>query len=261
MTVAVRNNVNTSGRGAPVMLAHGFGCDQTTWRFVEPALRESHCVVLFDLVGSGRSDLAAYSRARYASLHGYADDVLQICRELALDEVVFVGHSVSAMIGMLAALKEPKRFPKLVMVGGSPRYLDDEGYVGVFTQEALDGLLDLLDSNYLGWSTTVAPMIMGTPERPELTNELVNSFCRTDPAIARHFARVNYLSDHRADLPKLSARTLVLQTSNDVVAPRHVGEYLHRNIPNSEIVFMQAHGHCPHLSAPEETVRSLRTFL
>ena len=263
MTVAERNNVSLTGPsdGQPLLFAHGFGCDQNMWRHVVPAFDDEYRIVLFDHVGAGRSDLSAYDRAKYDSLEGYADDVLEICRELELRDVIFVGHSVSAMIGALAAAKEPERFAKLVLVGPSPRYLDDEGYVGGFTREDVDGLLDSLESNYLGWSQALAPAIMGTAQPDELKEELTNSFCRTDPEIAKHFARVTFLSDNRADLPKVRVPTLVLQCSDDVIAPDAVGEYVHRQIPGSTLVQLDATGHCPNLSAPEETIAAIRDFL
>ena len=269
MSCILKNNVKISGRpeGQPILFAHGFGCDQNMWRFVAPAFEEEHQVVLFDHVGAGRSDLAAYQPSRYATLRGYADDVLAICRELDLRRVIFVGHSVSSMIGLLAAVEEPERFAKLVMIGPSPRYIDDVddvddgGYVGGFSREDIEGLLESLDSNYLGWSSAMAPVIMGNPDRPELGEELSNSFCRTDPEIARHFARVTFLSDNRADLPNLKIPVLILQCAEDAIAPQVVGEYVHRQIPNSELVILQATGHCPNLSAPEETIAAMRSFL
>ncbi len=262
-TVVEKNNVRLSGReGAQAMVfAHGFGCDQNMWRFVTPAFEKDYRIVLFDHVGSGRSDLSAYRRARYDSLQGYADDVLDICRELDLRRIVFVGHSVSAMIGVLAAVKEPDRFDRLVLVGPSARYIDDAGYVGGFSREDIEGLLESLDSNYLGWSSAMAPVIMGNPDRPELGAELTNSFCRTDPQIASHFARVTFLSDNRADLPKVTTRSLILQCSEDAIAPDAVGEYVRQHIPGSEIVRMKATGHCPNLSAPEETISAIKAFL
>ncbi len=255
--------MNLSGpeEGQALVFAHGFGCDQNMWRFVAPAFADEYRIVLFDHVGAGRSDLSAYSRGRYDSLAGYAGDVLEICRELDLRRPIFVGHSVSAMIGVLAATAEPDRFDKLVLIGPSPRYIDDDGYAGGFSREDIDGLLESLDSNYLGWSTAMAPVIMGNPGRPELGAELTNSFCRTDPEIARHFARVTFLSDNRTDLPKVAAPSLILQCSEDVIAPQAVGEYVHRQIPGSELVYMAATGHCPNLSAPEETVAAIRAFL
>jgi sigma-B regulation protein RsbQ len=262
MTALQKNNVHVFGKGEKALIfAHGYGCDQRVWRFMTPAFQDEYKIVLFDHVGSGDSDLSAYSRTRYCSLKAYADDVLEICHELALTEALFVGHSVSAMIGVLAAIKEPARFEKLVLIGPSPRYVNDSNYIGGFSQGDIEGLIDSLESNYLGWSSTMARVIMGNPERPELGDELANSFCRMDPDIAKHFARVTFLSDNRADLPKLRTRSLILQCSDDVIAPEAVGRYLHRHLANSELRVMNATGHCPHLSAPEETITAMRTFL
>jgi sigma-B regulation protein RsbQ len=244
-----------------MVFAHGFGCDQSMWRFVAPAFEEDHCVVLFDHVGAGGSLLEAFDPERYASLDGYADDVLEICRELDLRDAVFVGHSVSAMIGVLAAAREPERVGKLVLVGPSPRYIDDDGYVGGFSREDIDDLLVSLDSNFLGWSSAMAPVIMGNPDRPELGDELTASFCRTDPDIAARFARVTFMSDNRGDLAAVSVPTLVLQCSDDVIAPRPVGEYVQREIPGAMFVQLAATGHCPNLSAPEETIAAIRAFV
>lgn len=244
-----------------MLFAHGFGCDQSMWRYVAPAFAKDYRIILFDHVGAGDSDLSAYSRAKYGTLEGYADDVLEICRELDLREVIFVGHSVSATIGVLAAIKEPDRFDRLVLVGPSPRYIHDVDYVGGFTRRDIDGLLELLDSNYMAWSSMLGPTIMGNADRPELGAELTSSFCRTNPEIARHFARVTFLSDNRADLPKLRRPSLILQCSQDVIAPDAVGEYLHSHLADSQLVRMKATGHCPHMSAPEETVAAIRTFL
>ncbi|MFI9570637.1 alpha/beta fold hydrolase [Microbispora rosea] len=263
MSVKVRNNVRVTGRadGRPMVFAHGFGCDQNMWRLVAPAFEDDYRVVLFDYVGSGDSDLSAYSPERYSSLQGYAQDALDICAELDLTDAVFVGHSVSAMIGALAAIREPARFGALVMVGPSPRYIDDEDYVGGFSATDIEELLESLDSNYLGWSSAMAPVIMGNPERPELGAELTNSFCRTDPDIAKRFATVTFMSDNRADLSRVPARCLILQCSEDVIAPVEVGTYVHKNIPGSELVLMRATGHCPNLSAPEETISAIKAFL
>ncbi len=261
--VLQRNFVRTSGvaDGRPMMFAHGFGCDQEMWRFVVPEFEDDHRIVLFDHVGAGNSDLAAYDRAKYSSLRGYAADVVEICRELGLSDVVFVGHSVSAMIGVLAHQQAPELFGALVMVGPSPRYVDDGDYVGGFSRTDVAGMLDALDANHLGWSRQMAPLIMGTPEEPELAAELTNSFCRTDPDITRHFARVTFLSDNRADLPGVTVPTLVLQCSEDVIAPEAVGRYVHEHVPGSVFVQLAATGHCPHLSAPEETSAAMRAFL
>ena len=262
MSVLQRNNVNVSGRGKqPMLFAHGFGCDQNMWRLVTPAFADDYGIVLFDHVGSGRSELRAYHRAKYASLQGYADDVLEICRELALERVVFVGHSVSAMIGVLAALQDPGRFSSLVLIGPSPCYLNVGDYRGGFSREDLEGLLEFMDANYLGWSSAMAPKIIGNPERPELGEELTNSFCRTDPEIARHFARVTFLSDNRGDLAKVRVPALVLQCSDDIIAPLQVGEYVHRKMPASRLVVLRATGHCPNLSAPQETIEAMKQFL
>jgi sigma-B regulation protein RsbQ len=218
-------------------------------------------VVLFDHVGAGRSDASAFDRERHATLQGYADDVLDICRELGLEDVIFVGHSVSAMIGVLAAAAEPDRFARLVLVGPSPRYVADEGYPGAFTREDIDDLLDALESNYLGWSAQMAPVIMGNADRPALGEELTNSFCRADPEIAAHFARVTFLSDNRADLSRVHTPSLVLQCSDDAIAPDAVGDYVARNLPGAALTRLAATGHCPNLSAPEETVAAIRAFL
>lgn len=257
-----RNNVTIAGAGTrPMLFAHGYGCDQNMWRLVAPAFADDYRLVLFDHVGAGQSDLGAYSRTKYSTLQGYADDILEICAELDLQDVVFVGHSVSAMIGLLAAIKEPNRFESLVMIGPSPRYVDDGDYVGGFSRKDIEELLEFQDSNYLGWASSLGPAIMGNGDRPELASELTNSFCRTDPAIAKQFAAVTFLSDNRADLPNLKTRSLVLQCRQDVIAPVGVGEYTDRHLPNSRLVILNATGHCPHLSAPDETVAAMRAFL
>jgi sigma-B regulation protein RsbQ len=256
-----RNNVKITGRGPAMLFAHGFGCDQNMWRFVAPAFEHSHRVVLFDHVGAGQSEASAYDRKKYGTLDGYATDVLEICRRLDLADVIFVGHSVSAMIGVVAAKREPTRFKALVLIGPSPRYINDADYVGGFSREDIDGLLTALDSNYLGWSSQMAPVIMGNPDRPDLGQELTNSFCRTDPEIAGHFARVTFLSDNRQDLSSIRTPTLILQCSDDVIAPEAVGAYVHRHMPLSRLVVMKATGHCPNLSAPDETVLAMMAFL
>lgn len=264
-STAERYNVHLSGPagGQPMVFAHGFGCDQHMWRFVAPRFADRFRVVLFDYVGAGGSDLAAYDPERYETLDGYADDVLAICADLGLDDVVFVGHSVSAMIGALAAVKEPDRFDKLVFVGPSPRYIDDAttGYTGGFSDEDIAELLGALESNYLGWSSAMAPAIMGNADRPELGAELTDSFCRTDPDIARRFARATFLSDNRADLAKVTTPTLVLQCSDDIIAPVAVGEFVRDALADSTYVVLRATGHCPNLSAPEETVAAIEAFV
>ncbi|MGY1841996.1 alpha/beta fold hydrolase [Modestobacter sp. SYSU DS0875] len=263
MSVRLRHAVQVSGRpeGRPMVFVHGYGCDQNMWRFVVPDFEVDHRVVTFDLVGFGNSDLSAHDPVRHGSLHGYADDVVEVLRELELTDVVFVGHSVSAMIGVLAHARAPELFGAMVMVGPSARYVDDGDYVGGFSREQIKELLDSLDANHLGWSTAVAPVIMGNPDRPELAAELTNSFCRTDPDVARQFARVSFLSDNRADLPGVDVPTLVLQCAEDVIAPEPAGRYVHEHVAGSVFTQLSATGHCPHLSAPEETTAAIRAWL
>jgi sigma-B regulation protein RsbQ len=263
MGVREKNHVTMTGRadGPVVLLAHGFGCDQNLWRLVVPALEADFRVVLFDHVGAGHSDLSAWSEERYSTLDGYAADVLELCRELDLRDVVYVGHSVASMIGVLAAVAEPGRFAKLVLLTPSPRYIDDDdGYRGGFSQADIDELLDSLDSNYLGWSAAMAPAIMDNPERPELGDELTNSFCRTDPHIASVFARATFLSDNRADLSRVTVPTRVIECAKDMIAPHEVGAFVHAAISGSELVTLDAIGHCPQLSAPEATAQAIRAF-
>jgi sigma-B regulation protein RsbQ len=261
-TTRVRNNVHVTGAGAATLFfAHGFGCDQNMWRLLAPAYASKYRVVLFDLVGSGASDLAAYNAAKYSTLQGYADDVLEIVREFSHGPALFVGHSVSAMIGMLADLKAPELFGGHLMIGPSPCYINDGDYVGGFTRSDIESLLDTLESNYLGWSSNMAPVIMGAPERPELGAELTNSFCRTDPAIAKQFARATFLSDCRADLPRLKTPTLIVQCNDDVIAPVSVGEYLHAQLPRSTLAIIDNVGHCPHLSTPSACSSAMDAFL
>jgi sigma-B regulation protein RsbQ len=261
LDVVARNNVTIIGSGRPMVFAHGFGCSQDMWRKVAPHFAETHQVILFDHVGAGGSDLSAYRPGKYDSLDGYASDVVDILEELDLTDVVFVGHSVGAVIGMLASNRVPSRYGALVLVGPSPRYVDADGYKGAFTQADIDGLLDGLDANYFGWSKTIAPVIMGALEQPELTEELDDSFCRTDPTIARHFARVTFLSDNRQDLADVSVPTLIVQARDDVIAPVSVGEYVAEQIPNSTLVVLPVTGHCAHLSAPDLVVSSIEDFL
>jgi sigma-B regulation protein RsbQ len=262
MDVLQRNNVKVFGRGSqPILFAHGFGCDQNMWRFVTPAFDQDYRIVLFDYVGSGRSALAAYDVERYSTLGGYAQDVLEICEALDLRDVIFVGHSVSSMVGVLAANRAPERFRHLIMVGPSPRYINDSGYVGGFERPDIEGLLDLMDKNYIGWANFLAPVIMKNDERPELTKELHDSFCSTDPKITRRFAETTFFADNRADLPQLTVPSLILQCSEDAIAPVEVGTYLHRALPQSTLRLMKATGHCPHISHPEETVEAIKTYL
>ncbi|MFB8275347.1 alpha/beta fold hydrolase [Nocardia colli] len=262
MDVRSKNNVVVTGRadGPTVVLAHGFGCDQNLWRLVAPALAEQFRVVLFDHVGAGKSDLHAWSAERYGTLDGYAADIVELCAELDLRDVVLVGHSVSAMMAVLAAVRDPGRFAKLVLLTPSPRYIDDGDYRGGFSRSDIDELLESLDSNYLGWSASMAPVIMGNPDRPELGAELTESFCRTDPAIARVFAQTTFLSDNRADLARVTTPTLIIQSREDAIAPPEVGRFVHDQIPGSTLVTLDSTGHCPQLSDPEATIRAIAEF-
>jgi sigma-B regulation protein RsbQ len=263
MDLKHRNRVNVSGDGPfMLMFAHGYGCDQNMWRFLAPAFQDRYRTLLFDQVGSGASDLSAYDPAKYDALDGYAADVLELIDAYAEGRpVVFVGHSVSAMTGLIAGIRAPERFAGHVMVSPSPCYIDDGDYKGGFTREQIDELLETLESNYLGWSSATAPAIMGAPDRPELGQELANSFCRTDPEIAKQFARVTFLTDCRAQLPLLKAPTLVLQCTDDFIAPPTVGQYMKDHLPDCELVMVENHGHCPHMSAPSASAEAMNRFL
>lgn len=262
MYIQSRHHLTVHGEGAPTFVfAHGFGCDQSMWRFVAPHYGERYRTICYDLVGSGRSDLAAYDRARHGSLQGHADDLLELVRATAGGPVVFVGHSVSAMIGLLAGIQAPELFAAQIWLGPSPCYINDGDYVGGFSREDVESLLETLDSNYLGWASTMAPAIMGAPGQPHLAEELTNSFCRTDPEIAGHFARVTFLSDNRDDVPRLQVPTLILQCSDDLIAPVSVGEYLQRTLPRGTMRLIENVGHCPHLSAPCESIEAMDGFL
>jgi sigma-B regulation protein RsbQ len=257
-----RHNVKVFGKGTqPILFAHGFGCDQNMWRFVTPAFEDDYRIILFDYVGSGKSDLSTWDPHRYANLDGYAEDVLDICRTLDLTNVIFVGHSVSSMVGVLAANRAPERFSRLIMVGPSPRYINDTDYVGGFERADIEGLLDLMDKNYIGWANFLAPVVMKNADRPELTEELHESFCSTDPKITRRFAETTFFSDNRADVLKLRVPSLIMQCSEDAIAPIEVGNFLHRTIPGSTLRLMKATGHCPHISHPDETIDAIKTYL
>ncbi|TBL70444.1 alpha/beta fold hydrolase [Paenibacillus thalictri] len=261
--VFVRNHVKIIGQGERTMiLAHGFGCDQNMWRFIVPFFENQFRIVLFDYVGSGRSVLSAYRNERYNTLHGYVEDVLEICEALNIKQAVFVGHSVSSMIGLLASIRKPEYFERLVMIGPSPCYLNDlPNYYGGFEKNDIVALLDMMEMNFVGWASYLAPIVMHNADRQELAQELEESFCATDPNITRRFAEVTFFSDHRADLGQALVPALILQCSEDSIAPREVGEYLHRHLGNSTIQFMQAKGHYPHLSHPEETTQFIKQYL
>jgi sigma-B regulation protein RsbQ len=261
-SIISRNNVKTFGKGTqPMLFAHGFGCDQNMWRFIIPAFENRYRIVLFDYVGAGKSDIASYNPERYKSLNGYAQDVLDICEELKLTRVIFVGHSVSSMIGLLAAVERPEYFSDIIMVGPSPRYINEDGYKGGFEREDIEGLLGTMEQNYIGWANFLAPNIMGNPDRAYLGEELAESFCSTDPVIAGQFARATFFSDNRKDLTKLKTPSLILQCSEDIIAPMEVGNYIHNQLPNSTLKVMKAKGHCPHMSEPEETIALINDYL
>lgn len=258
-----RNNVRVFGAGSqPMMFAHGFGCDQNMWRFITPAFEHDYRIVLFDYVGAGKSDLRAYDAERYSRLDGYADDILDICHALDLRDVILVGHSVSSMIAVLASNREPERFDRLILVSPSPRYINDPpDYIGGFERADIEGLLEMMDKNYIGWANFLAPAVIKNPDRPELGHELTESFCSTDPVIARRFAEVTFFADNRDDLAGVRLPSLILQCSEDMIAPTEVGEYVHRQIAGSTLRMMSATGHCPHMSHPEETIEAISEYL
>ena len=262
MTSVQRNNVKVTGSGPrTIMFAHGYGCDQNMWRAVAPAFHKDFTVVLFDYVGAGQSDLSAFSRTRYSTLNGYAKDIVEIIEELGLKNVNLIGHSVSSMVGALAAIERPELFENLVMISPSPCYINKGDYIGGFEKADIDDLIEMLDNNQAGWSEMMAPIIMGNPSRPELAEELEASFCRTSPLHAQHFARVTFLSDNRGDLAKLHTRALILQCTEDAIAPATVGQYVHACLPESQLIVMEATGHCPHLSSPALVTREIQNFL
>ena len=245
-----------------MVFAHGFGCDQNMWRFVAPAFADDYKVVLFDYTGCGKSDPAAFDESRYSSLDGYAQDVLDIVEALDLKDIVFVGHSVSGVIGMLASIRRPELFESLILIGPSPHYLNDPpDYAGGFDRADIEGLLDMMDKNYVGWASFLAPVIMKNPDRSDLAQELEVSFCSTDPVTARRFAETTFFSDNRDDLRRVETPSLIMQCSEDAIAPLEVGEYLRRMLPDSTLRIMRATGHCPHMSHPEETIQVMREYL
>lgn len=260
--VLAKNNVTIFGKGnQPILFVHGYGCDQNMWRLVTPAFENDYKIILIDLVGSGKSDESAYEYEKYSSLQGYADDIVELCDTLNLTNVIFVGHSVSAMIGVLAAQSSATLFKDLILIGPSPCYINKGEYYGGFSQQDIDELLETVESNYLGWSSAMAPVIMGNPDRPELAEELENSFCQNNPDIAKHFAKVTFSGDNRKDLAQVTLKTLILQSSQDAIASKRVGAYVHDSIENSTLVVLDAIGHCPHLSAPDQTVFAIKTYL
>ena len=257
--------VRTQGpAGAPVLvLLHGFGCGQSMWRHVAPALATDHRVVTFDLPGSGEADPATYDPSRHRSLEGYRDDVLALLRELDLHDVTLVGHSVSTMIGVLAAIAEPALISRLVLVAPSARYVDDGDYRGGFSERDIDELVQLMQRNHLGWQDPLSDLVSAAADAgdPQARAELYDSFCRTRPEVAAEFADVTFRGDNRADLSQVRAPTLILQSTNDLVAPVSAGEYVHQQIAGSSFRLIETDGHCPHLTAPERTTAAIREFL
>lgn len=257
-----RNNVQVTGQGGQIMFfAHGFGCDQNVWQDLTAAFQTDYKLVLFDYVGAGQSDLSAYNSERYSTLDGYAQDIIEICDALKIRQAIFVGHSVSSMIGVLASNKRTELFSKLIFLGPSPRYLNDGDYKGGFEQKDLDQLFEVMDNNYLGWSQAMAPAIMANSQHPELGETLTNNFCATDPEIARQFARVTFLSDNREDIEKITVPSLTLQCAEDIIAPLTVGDYINIHTPQNKLVILNATGHCSHMSAPDETIAAIKTFI
>ena len=261
-----RSNVTISGASGPgtqtIVFLHGLGGDQTMWRLLAPAFEDRYRVVLLDLIGAGKSDLAAYKpTTAHGTLAGHATDLLDVMSALALHDAIFVGHSVAAMIGVMAAVREPERFAKMVLISPSPRFINEGGYTGGFEQQDINELLGAMEADYHGWSQAISPVMMGKDERPELVLELTNSFVRTNPEIAKHFARVTFFSDTRTELGFLTIPTLVVQSAHDVIAPLAVGHYINEQLADSRLVVVETGGHCPHLSAPQETLRAMDHFL
>jgi sigma-B regulation protein RsbQ len=262
MDVRKKNNVNIRGNGQqPMLFVHGYGCNQNMWRFLTPEFEKDYKVILIDLVGYGESDIDSFDKVKYSSLKGYASDIIKVCEELELKNITLVGHSVSSMIGLHVSLMAPKLIDQLIMIGPSPCYIDQDNYTGGFSKEDIDDLINTLNSNYLGWSSAITPVIMGNPDKPELTDELKNSFCQTDPEIAEQFAKVTFMGDERKYLDQCSTKTLIIQSQQDIIAPIEVGKFVHDKMKNSELAILDVSGHCPHMSSPKETTKAIKSFL
>ena len=260
--VLQRNNVTVQGEGNKVLVfAHGFGCDQNAWNYIKNFFIEEYKLVLLDFVGAGKSDLLSYDPQKYASLEGYVTDVIEVCDELGLRNAVFIGHSVSCMIGALASIKRPDMFKKLVFICPSPCYISKDDFESAFDQDTIDGLLEVMEEDYITWARETAPTIMNAQNGVGLTNELSGSFCSIDPIIAKQFAQVTFLSDNRKDLPLIPVGSLTIQCSDDMIAPISIGRYINENAPNNTLKVLMAHGHCPHMSHPTETSQIIYTFL
>ena len=262
MNIIQRNNVNVKGKGEQTLLfAHGLNCDQNSYKYITGAFEDDYQLVLFDFIGSGKSDFSSYDAEKYSTLQGYTDDIIEICDELKLKNVIFIGHSVSCMMGVLASIQRPELFSKLILIGPSPRYINEEGYIGGFDQEDIDGLFEIMEENYIDWSKNMAPSIMGNPDKPSLGLELGNSLCNTDPTIGKAFARVTFLSDNRTDLSRVKVDSLTLQCKDDIIAPLEVGHFIHQHTPGNMLKILEATGHCPHMSAPEKTIEAILDFI
>lgn len=260
-----RNNVTVLGRDdAPVLVfVHGFGCDQGMYNRILPFFVDSYRVVLFDHVGSGGSNLSSYDPVVYSSLDRYSADLLEVCAALELFNVTLVAHSVGAMMALAAAVERPELFDRLILLAPSPSYLDDTetGYVGGLSADDVHDLLGSLDDNHMAWASAMAPVVMGNERSPELADELEQSFCRVDPRVMRSFARVTFLSDVRGLLPQVTVPSLIVQCSNDALAPLTVGDYLSAHLAHSELVVLAATGHVPQASAPRETAEVIIRYL
>ncbi|ARD48227.1 alpha/beta hydrolase [Sporosarcina sp. P37] len=262
LDIIKRNAVRITGTGQEtIVFAHGFGCDQTVWNRLIPAFEKQYRVITFDYVGSGQSDKSAYTAERYETLSGYAQDVIEICDALNLKDILYVGHSVSGMIGVLASIERPDLMSKLIMIGPSPHYLNEPDYYGGFEREDIDELLDMMEMNYKEFTKYLAPIAMKNEDRPHLSAEFESMLYTNNPGIARRFAEATFMSDVREELSKVTVRTLILQPTEDSIVPLEVGEYIQQRIPNSELVVMQAKGHNPHISHPEETIRDIKRFI
>ena len=259
-----RNNIHEMGNLAAretILFAHGYGSDQTAWRFITPAFEKDYHLVLYDLMGCGKSDVDSYNRSEYESLYDYADDLIEICDRLELRQVTLVAHSVSGMIGALASIKRPGLFKRMVFIGASPCYLVDGDYNGGFTRDAVAGLLNAIGDNYLTWARGFAPVAMNAPEQPFLGDEFALSLSSMRPDVSLGIATTIFLSDHRKNLDTMEGPVLILQAHNDVAVPDAVGEYLQRVIPGSRLQWISTNGHFPHLSNPAEVIEAIEGFL
>ena len=262
MNALKKNNVTITGLGTqPLIFAHGFGTDQSAWRFIQNDFEDRFKLILYDNVAAGKSDDTVFSPNKYNNLYTYANDLLDICREIDLSDAYFVGHSVSGMIGMLAAIEEPRYFSKIVMVGASPRYLNDDGYVGGFDQTGIDRLYAAMTANYYAWVNGFAGLAMGNPDRPELSQEFARTLSSIRPDIAISVAKTVFQSDYRSELPKFGIETLILQSTDDIAVPQEVGEYLHAHLKGSKLINVNSTGHLPHISAPREVSKAVSDFI